>query len=289
MNQWPAGIAYITCPQDIDRDIYIKECFLNNRVSIRMEDGSHHNQVILPTSILNEIEFPLNFKELGSAVAYLTESQHQKPMIIAHYPKADSLGEGRENSFQFTKKYEDKLISIDGDVKKGVLSLNINGGSGISKIYVGVDNDNETGELEVEVSGGIIMKTSGSTGFQNLEEFRSTVGDGGEDNRSVISQTKDKTIVGNRHLIINGQDIEMIHYKGHRIVINEEGIEIDSLDKDIVLRAGDSVIQIDSSGVEIDAKAISLNGSFEVLYNKIPGAPIANVKQIGVSKKVKVG
>ena len=42
MQQWPAGIAYVCCPYDIDRATYIKDCFQNNRISIKMEDGSYH-------------------------------------------------------------------------------------------------------------------------------------------------------------------------------------------------------------------------------------------------------
>lgn len=291
MQQWPAGIAYVCCPHDIDRATYIKDCFQNNRISIKMEDGSYHNRVIIPSSILNEIEFPKSPEELGSAVGYVTETQHQKPMIFACYPKGDILGQGREHSFQFYRKLDDKFIMIDGDVKEGVLSININGGQGVSKMNISLDNESDTSELEVEVAGSVSIKTTNQTVLENHEEFRSVVEDSveEEEKKSVISQTKEKTTFSNKHIVLNGENIEAIHYKGYRILINETGIEIDALDKEVTIRAGDSEIVIDDEGVEIESKEIRLNGSFEALYNKIPGTPIANVSQIGISKKVRIG
>lgn len=296
MTLFPAGIAYIVCPHDIDRSLYIKECFLNNRITIRMEDGSTHNQVIIPSSILNEITFPTTSKELGSAVAYITEYQQQKPMIVAHYPKADQLGEGRENAFQFNKKWQDKFISVDGDVEKGVLNVSVNGGDGGAKIIFDLDNDNDTGEFELGVAGSVLIRTTSKTTFENKEEFRSVVASSIESEdeeetqeQSVISQTSQKIIVSGANVVINGKDIEVIHQKGYRIIINDDGIEIDALDKAVTIRSGENTVEIDEDGVDIEAKAVNLAGGFEALYNKIPGAPLANIKQIGVSKKVKIG
>ena len=52
-----------------------------------------------------------------------------------------------------------------------------------------------------------------------------------------------------------------------------------------------SGVEISEDGVNIDSGngQVTINGDFEALYNTIPGTPIANVSQIGVSKKVKIG
>ena len=64
---------------------------------------------------------------------------------------------------------------------------------------------------------------------------------------------------------------------------------LDSNDKPITIVSGNNKVHITSNNVEINSDNISLGGSFEVLYNLIPNTPIADVSQIGVSKKVKIG
>ena len=71
--------------------------------------------------------------------------------------------------------------------------------------------------------------------------------------------------------------------------MNEDGITIDALDKDITINSGESSIKMEDGRVDIEASKIGINGSFEVLYNKTPGLPITDISQIGISKKVTVG
>jgi hypothetical protein len=288
---WSGGIAYVALPQDIDRSIYINECYRSGRISIKMEDGSLFNQAPISLEILNFIDFPLKAGELGSAVVFLNEAVHNHPIIVGRVQKSDELGSGRERVFQIYRKFNDKLVGLIGDVERGVFSLNVNAGDKVGQIYIGLDNDANDNTLEIEVAGDVVLKTTNKTLIENQNEFRSVISKSSEDKDepSVIAQTRDKILAGAKQVVINGEEISAIHYKGYRITINDNGISIDALDKDVIIQSGDSKVQLKDSGILIEGGKISLNGSYEVLYNKVPGAPIANVGQIGVSKKVRVG
>jgi len=292
-EQWSAGIAYIALPNDIDRDLYVKDCYLNCRVSIKLEDGSMINRVPIGSDILNFITFPIKSNELGTAVVFVTEPNHKQPIIIARVQKSDELGDGRENVFQFRRKFNDKLVSIVGDVKEGMLSFNVNAGDKQGSFKILVDNDEDDCNFDLEVSGQVNIKTTDITLFENHNQFKSIVSDNDEENQSepsIISQTRTRSLIANKEVVINGSDISAVHYKGYRIAINESGIQIDSLDKEIVIQSGNNKVLLNSQGIIIESdKEVSINGGFEALYNTVPGTPIANVGQIGISKKVKIG
>lgn len=288
---WSGGIAYVALPQDIDRSVYINECYRNGRVSIKMEDGSLYNQAPISLEILNFIDFPLKAGELGSAVVFVNEAVHNHPIIVGRVQKSDELGSGRERVFQIYRKFNDKLVGLIGDVERGTFSLNVNAGDKVGHVYIGLDNDADNNTLEIEVAGDVILKTTNKTLIENHTEFKSVISKSSEDKAepSVISQTRDKVLVGSKQVVLNGDEISAIHYKGYQIIINDDGISIDALDKGVTIQAGSSKVQLRDSGILIKGGKISLNGSYEVLYNKVPGSPIVDVSQIGVSKKVRVG
>lgn len=97
----------------------------------------------------------------------------------------------------------------------------------------------------------------------------------------------------------SGHRIEMDDVKKHIRIKNSEGLEIlisktgiviESRDKGIKLYSNNTSISLNEEGIDIDSdKVVNINGGYEALYNKISGAPIANLSQIGTSKKVKIG
>lgn len=285
-----AGVAYIGLPYDVDRDVYLRDCYMNARVTIRLEDGAVINHAPIDVDVLNFIEFPKVPEELGTAVVYLTEPIHQHPMIIARVQKGDQLGDGREHFFKIRRIINDQIVSIDGDAHQGFININVIAGDKQGKVKIKLDNKTNDNIFEVQVAGEIKLTTSNRTHLSNHNEFISEIIDEEkeQDKPSIIRQKRDVTTIGNKEVVINADKVKAIHYKGYRIEINAEGIFIDALDKKITLQAGDSSIEFNRRGIEIKASKINLNGQFEALYNKIPGAPITHVSQIGISKTVKL-
>lgn len=289
--EWTAGIAYVACPKDIDREEYIQDCCLNNRISIKTEDGGYYNRVPVAIDIFPHLNFPKFEDELGTAVVYLTEPQHKQPIVIARLPKVDEIGDKREGLNSIGMKDGGKSVEIIQSAKDGILHFNVIAEERQGRVEFNLDNDNGDCIFNIDVSGNIVIETTESTYIHNEEEFTSIVTDNDESDTdlSIIRQTKGRTLVGGGQVIVNGRDIEIVHYNGYKIIVNEKGIIIDALDQDISINSKNSSIKIEEGRVDIEAEKIGLNGSFEVLYNKTPGLPITDVSQIGVSKKVSVG
>lgn len=289
---WAAGIAYVICPSDIDRSVYINQCYSLSRISIQLEDGSVYHRTPIDLDTLNFIDFPQEGELLGTAVVYVAEPKHRQPIVVARLQKSDQLGSGRENSFHIKRLFKDRLVSIVGDVDVGSLNIDVNAGDKVGKVSISLDNNENNSIFEIEVAGTINLKTTNDTYIENAKQFKSVITSGDQDeskNPSVISQTRKKTLVGNEEVVINGKDISAIHYKGYRIAIDSEGIKIDSLDKNVIIQSGDSKVEMTPKGIFLEGKKISIEGSFEALYNLTPGAPITDVSQIGISKKVTIG
>lgn len=291
-EKWGCGIAYVALPNDIERTQYISDCYRNFRISVKMEDGSYENRVPISEDLLSFIEFPLNSKDLGTALVYVTESKHKQPILISRLPKNNQLGDGRENCFQIRRIFNDKLITIDGDVSQGTLGLTVNGGDKQGKLILSVNDDNNDSLLNVDVSGSIFIETTKTTKINNHESFTSIISEKLEDDDvkpSLIIQTRDKTTIGNKEIVLNSQDIGIIHYKGYQIVIDDGGIKIDSLEKPVKIQSGSNVVELNNKGINVKGNKIKIGGNREVLYNKTPGVPVTKIQQIGASKKVTVG
>jgi len=87
------------------------------------------------------------------------------------------------------------------------------------------------------------------------------------------------------------KEVVEIKTPANTLTLDSTGISINANTNDIHIHNDTSSISITDSGVEVDCdKVITVGGKFEVLYSLVPGATvIADVKEIGVSKKVKVG
>lgn len=85
-------------------------------------------------------------------------------------------------------------------------------------------------------------------------------------------------------------DRVLIEINGIKFNMDGHGITIEGREKPVKINSNNSTVAITENGIDvISDKGISLNGGFEALYNKVPGLPITDVSQIGISKKVTIG
>lgn len=211
-NQWSAGIAYVAIPSDLERDVYITECYLNEKISIWTEDGAFFNRVPVNIDTLNFIEFPLTFKELGTAVLYITEPVHKQPLIVARYSKIDELGERRENLFKIKRKLGNKFVEISGSTKSNSLNLIVNSENEIGEVNIRVINSNDNGKLSLEVAGDIEINSTGEISLvQKKRIFINTVGlDGQDDSEASFEQTSEENRFNGKKFILNQGEQSMV-------------------------------------------------------------------------------
>lgn len=153
-----SGVGYIVVPMNEDRERYIKKCFDTGTVSIICErTGSMMNKIKVSLDIMEKLEFPED-DELGSMVAWINIARFNKPILIAIISKADDYIESNEHKFNVVKKLKGNVVSVSGDVKEGVLNLNVDG-EGYAEININVAGKNNNGKLNIHSNGEIELYT----------------------------------------------------------------------------------------------------------------------------------
>lgn len=153
-SKYSTGTGYVALPSDMDRNSYIKLCYLRCSVSIRTEDGSFFNRVPVPQDIFNFIEFPEKLNSNGSLVVYITEEIRQLPIVIAILPKTEEFFDLEEYQLKIRRIYKDNHVEIAASPKNEYLSLTVDSIKS-PKILINVFNDNKNGELNTHVQGDI--------------------------------------------------------------------------------------------------------------------------------------
>ena len=135
-------------------------------------------------SALRDIEFPqteLNKTITGSSVVYIADDFHNKPLIIGVVSKEDSVDLISQEIFKIFKDYNQNSVSIEGDAKKGLLSINVEDGEDEGTINITVKG--KTGgkvnikcqtEVNVETDEKINLHTTGEI---NLNTYNSANGE----------------------------------------------------------------------------------------------------------------
>jgi hypothetical protein len=96
-----AGIGYVVIPPDIDRTKYIDESLKSGKLSLLLEDGGVVENCIVSKNILNDIEFPKDYNNLGSMVAWVNKPKQNTPIIVSVLQKANEVNDLSENQMVF--------------------------------------------------------------------------------------------------------------------------------------------------------------------------------------------
>jgi len=155
-KRYPSGTCYLIIPENVDRDKYVKGCYRTGRVAVLMDDGSFIPNVPIGLSILKDVDFPNEVKELGSQLIWVNHMVHNKPIIIDRILKDDEAIDLDENEFELEKYTENGFVSIRGVAKEGNLFINVEGkNSNGGKIYIDVSNEDEEGDIILNLKGDL--------------------------------------------------------------------------------------------------------------------------------------
>ena len=163
-SQFYVGVqyGYIIIPSDVDRTIFIEQCYRWERVSILIERGAGViHECYITRSALKEIEFPDSTEKLGSCILLLTDPQNAQPIIFGVLSKEDESQLLREGYFELSKKYHGNSVVIAGDASKGVLSLSVDGGE-LTQLNISVSNKNKDATINIRCRGNICLEMDGT-------------------------------------------------------------------------------------------------------------------------------
>ncbi|MBV7533760.1 hypothetical protein [Chitinophaga sp. sic0106] len=205
--KYAVGIAYVAIPTDIDRDVYIRDCYQNYTISVWGDDGSFMNRLPVSPEVMNHLEFPATVDKLGSPVVYVTEEAQSLPIVIARFPVADQLGGAHESAIKWSSTFEDAHVDIEGSPKYKNLLLAVNGGAlgGTMRLQV---TGQQAGKLAMAVKGDVECIASEVVAFRQQGAFRTTTVD-----RAAAADDDSKTAVFEQSPGQNG-------FKGEKFIIN---------------------------------------------------------------------
>jgi hypothetical protein len=185
-DKWSCGVGYVCIPSDIDRDIFITDCFLRGTLMIRTNDGGVYRNCPTNISTFNDITFPDVFTSNGTPVVYLTEPVHKQPMVIAALIFNDDIIDQAEDQFKIKKIYKDNIVEISGSAKDEFLTILVNG-SKKSDFNIRLVNANNKANLNLEIDGDINILASHDITAQANNQMVQKVGV--EDEVSSLTQT----------------------------------------------------------------------------------------------------
>jgi len=180
------GYGYIVVPSNVEKDEYIASCYGKERVCIMTEHSSSMvKDCYISKSALRDIVFPDisdgNKNKTGSAVVFVCDDYANKPTIVAVLSKEDESDLLEEFKFQLKKRYVKNTVLIEGDAKKGLLSINVEDGEDEGAINITVKG--KTGgkinikcqtEVNIETDEKINLHTTGEI---NLNTYNSANGE----------------------------------------------------------------------------------------------------------------
>lgn len=204
-SKYTIGIGYLVLPGDISRDDYLKDCYLNLRVSILCEDGAFFNRMPISQEDLNFAVFPLTGKTLGSIVVYGTEELRQQPVVLKVLQQRDDIGDGRENQFKFTRKFNGALVEINGSasIKDRTLNLIVDGADAVGSINIHVFNQNQNCQYKVDIAGDTTLNASGQTSITQQKQISIKTTDNVSGDNSSIVQTPTENKLYSQKVTVN--------------------------------------------------------------------------------------
>jgi hypothetical protein len=294
-----SGVGFVIIPPGIDKTEFIKDCFVSNTISIAGADFSQIHNVPVDKTVMQQIKFPDRVGEMGTAVVFLNLPKHNLPIVVACLKNQKDIFTTHENKIRHSKSSDSKIVDMDMDADDAKISLSVSGDELIPAIIeLIIKGNNINNHFKLEVDGITFIKNKGKilvlsdtsqeyfvTDKKGIVVSKIKISSLSNDDRFIYEDEFDNIFsMGKNGITINDSN-------GNKININESGISVDANSNEIKLMSDKSIIQIGTDGINIDSgdSDVTINGIFEALYNKIPGLPIANVSQIGISKKLKIG
>lgn len=159
-ERYSSGVGYLILPNDLDRDTYIRYCFNTNTISIALENGGVLNNVQCTKSVMQQLEFPLNTKEVGSQVVWTDQEGLGYPVVVGVLLRSDQVTDLLENQTSQRRVTNNGSSEILVDGKNPFIIINSDslkdtGGD----IYIVSKNTGLTSKININSSGEINLSS----------------------------------------------------------------------------------------------------------------------------------
>lgn len=220
---YPAGIAYVALPTDLDRSRYIALCYKTRTVCVRMDDGAFFTRVPIADRELQEIEFPEDSTKMGSPVVYVTEPVKNQIFIISTFQFPEDLPDLKEGQFKLRRRFLDSYVEISGSAKEKRVSVIVNTETGGEATFNILSKDN-TGKLKLDVQGDIEIVVTKNTKL--LAGESTNIATQNDQDKSSFNQTPTNNEFINKKFTINKGDEAMIRGTAFKSFMDDLIIEL---------------------------------------------------------------
>lgn len=205
-------------PTDMDRDKYIKTCYLTGTISITNENAEVKHRVKIGQLALQLVRFPKESGELGSEVVCVASPYGRKLYIVDVYTSSSEFNDQEEDQFRLFKSNDNQgfsEIKIDGS---GKIFLSVDGTDENAEINVMLSSTNKKAKFNLNVNGDIVVQNEGTTTLTSNQNVAVKVNDGKEGGvESFVNIKKD--------------EINLVSQTGTSIDIKKDEIKIISTGK----------------------------------------------------------
>jgi hypothetical protein len=150
----------VIIPGNVDRKDYIIDCFRRSVVTVQFENGSSMMDIPIAINVLQDIEFPDDYGQLGSCLICGVEPIHNFPIVIGRLLKGDESTNLGEHEFRLSKDVGNASVSIVGKGDLGNLFIKVSKKPSLldsegGNIYIDVINSDFKGGVYLNVQGDI--------------------------------------------------------------------------------------------------------------------------------------
>ena len=192
-DKWSCGIAYICIPKDIDRDIFIADCFLKGTVMIKSQDGGVYKNCPINKSTFNDIIWPDKYTENGTAVVYITEPIHKQPIVVASLIFNNEIVDQTEQQFKLKRHFKNSVVEISGSAQDEYLTILVEGDKK-SDFLIKLSNKNNDAILNIDIDGYYNLLAVNDINIASQSQIINKVGYGDKSTKI----TQDATEINNR-------------------------------------------------------------------------------------------
>jgi hypothetical protein len=167
------GIAHIIIPSDVERSVYITECYRTSTVSIYSESNGVTNKVPVDQHSIQLIKFPYAVNEFGSAVSFKVDPIRKRPCVDGIYFKDNEVSDLRENQFKTKSEFKGDYVEVTGSPVDKYLLLSVNADKA-GNMNMTVQSGDESGLINIKVDGDTHIKSLNNTNLKQYSRFNST-------------------------------------------------------------------------------------------------------------------
>lgn len=163
-DRYPISVWRVCLPSDIDREVYIKKCYLTGTISVIDEFAERQDNVKVGQLALQCIKFPNNEDEVGSEVVCASAPYGGKLYVIDVYQGEDFVDQN-ENQYRLFKAHQGGYseVRIDG---RGNVMITVDSESQSTISIIGT-GQNKNSQLNVNIQGSANIKVSEQIVFES--------------------------------------------------------------------------------------------------------------------------